>query len=156
MPGSDYRTTKEERDGERDERVVRGVGLADICKVDLKTIHNWVTRGTSLRSGRQVGTSASRRSTSRVYDEVRLPVPASLVADAAASASAGAGEAPKTETSAAPAVVELTDEQRAAVAGWLALPAITRRSAMIELGECSGRFGKRGVAPCLAGAPQGV
>lgn len=116
--------------------------LADICKVDLKTIHNWVTRG-HLAAFRTPG----RHLRFKVVDVLAFmtkfgyPAPASLVADAAASASAGAGEAPKTETSAAPAVVELTDEQRAAVAGWLALPAITRRSFAVELGDIAGRVG---------------
>lgn len=124
--------------------------LADICKVDLKTIHNWVTRG-HLAAFRTPGRHLRFKAVDVLgfMTKFGYPVPASLVADAAASASAGAGEAPKTETSAAPAVVELTDEQRAAVAGWLALPAITRRSAMIELGECSGRFGSEVSRPAL-------
>ncbi len=124
--------------------------LADLCKVDLKTIHNWVTKG-HLPAFRTPGRHLRFKAVDVLafVQKFRYPVPDSLVADAAAAASAGAGEASKAEMSAQPAVVELTDEQKAAVAGWLALPAITRRSAMIELGECAGRFGSEVSRPPL-------
>lgn len=115
--------------------------LADLCSVDLKTIHNWVDKG-HLPAFRTPG----RHLRFKVVDVLAFmtkfgyPAPASLVADAVA-ASAGAGEAPKAETSAQQDVAELTDEQKAAVAGWLALPTITRRSFAVEIGDIAGRVG---------------
>lgn len=109
--------------------------LADLCSVDLKTIHNWVDKG-HLPAFRTPG----RHLRFKVVDVLAFmakfgyPAPASLVADAAA-ASAGAGEAPKGEMSAAPAVVELTDEQRAAVALWSELPVDERRMFVRGVGD---------------------
>jgi len=110
--------------------------LADICKVDLKTIHNWVDKG-HLPAFRTPGRHLRFKAADVLafVQKFGYPVPASLVADAAASASAGAGEAPKAETSAQPAVVELTDEQRAAVALWSELPVAERRLFVRGVGD---------------------
>jgi excisionase family DNA binding protein len=97
--------------------------LADLCKVDLKTIHNWVDKG-HLAAFRTPGRHLRFKAADVLAFMTKFgyPVPAALTADVAAT------DAPKGET-------VLSEEQRAAVAAWLALPGLTRRSAMIELAE---------------------
>lgn len=97
--------------------------LADLCKVDLKTIHNWVDKG-HLAAFRTPGRHLRFKAADVLAFMTKFgyPVPTALAASVAVT------EAPKGEA-------VLTEEQRAAVAAWLALSDMTRRSALLDVAE---------------------
>jgi len=111
--------------------------LADLCKVDLKTIHNWVDKG-HLAAFRTPGRHLRFKAADVLAFMTKFgyPVPASLAADVAAT------DVPKGEA-------VLTEEQRAAVAAWLALPAEDRQNAVKEMASFPETEGSR-AALCSA------
>lgn len=111
--------------------------LADMCSVDLKTIHNWVDKG-HIAAFRTPGRHLRFKAADVVafMTAFGYPIPGALAASVAAP------ESPKGEA-------VLTEEQRVAVAAWLALPDVTRRSAMIELAEFTEMVGVPTSRPAL-------
>lgn len=94
--------------------------LASMCKVDLKTIHNWVAKG-SLVAFRTPGRHLRFKAADVVafLTQFGYPVPDAVAASVA-------HEAPKGEA-------VLTEEQRAAVAAWLALPEAVRAVLHVDM-----------------------
>ncbi len=111
--------------------------LADMCSVDLKTIHNWVDKG-HIAAFRTPGRHLRFKAADVVafMTKCGYPIPGAL------AASVSVPEPPKGEA-------VLTEEQRVAVAAWLALPDGTRRSAMIELAEFTEMVGTPTSRPAL-------
>ncbi len=101
--------------------------LADMCSVDLKTIHNWVDKG-HIAAFRTPG----RHLRFKAADVVAFMMTFGYPIPDALAASASAPESPKVEA-------VLTEEQRAAVAAWLALPDVARRESICELGKIAGQ-----------------